>query len=354
MSEAGWQVSSGLRIVPEGCMRKLKTEQEVRDFLVKNPNSSISYYDLDPSLKLSEGFMEDFLPRVIGNINIFNYFKPSDAFIDKYFGDLVKYGIHSVKVKESILDKHSNLIQNWEHVCYYQILSESFIEKYADKVDWHSIFRYQKLSIQFIEKWGGYKVKNFWELISAYQKLPIDFIRKNKDNLDWSTMWLSLNVEVAREFGDLIRWKKINYYGILYFDDEFLDEFGHYLDLKKLVNLSSFNKVLCSESFLEKNLKKIPLNSIFATQAVSPDFILKYSGKFTKTSKSLILNNKKIKKDMEFYEKVGHLFQFSDIPFKSEVLREIAKKNLYKFEVNQFIADADEESLKSFVKNLVV
>ena len=139
-------------------MKKLKTEQEVRDFLVKNPNSSISYYDLDSSLKLSEGFMEDFLPRVIGFINIFNYFKPSDAFIDKYFGDLVKGDLHflsSIKVKESILDKYSNLIQNWEHVSFFQVLSESFIEKYADKVDWHSIFRYQKLSIQFIEKWGA-------------------------------------------------------------------------------------------------------------------------------------------------------------------------------------------------------
>ncbi len=59
-------------------------------------------------------------------------------------------------------------------------LSESFIEKYANKVDWTIISEYQKLSERFIEK---YAHKVHWSYISIYQDLSEGFIERNKDRL---------------------------------------------------------------------------------------------------------------------------------------------------------------------------
>lgn len=332
----------------------IKTEQEFRDFL--GSNSKARFFSLNPLLKLSEGFIEEFMGR-LGNVNIFNYFKPSDLFIEKHFVSLMKSWnlLFNVKINEVILDKFSNLIGEWHTVSYRQNLSEAFIEKYADKVHWEYIFTHQTLSVPFLEKWG-YKIpyNNFWLMISQNQKLPIEFIRKNRDLIHWSNIAKNLTVEVAREFGDLIQWRDINYYSDQNsFTEEFLNEFGHCLDLKRLFKAIRYNKTIFSEAFLEKNLKKIPLNVIWASQSISPDFILRHSKKFTKTSKGLILQNENIKKDMEFYEKLGHLFQFSSIPFSDEALREIIRKNVYKFDMNKFIADGESNVLKGMAGYLL-
>jgi len=60
-------------------------------------------------------------------------------------------------------------------------LSEKFIEKYSDKVNWVLISKYQKLSEKFIEK---YKDKVNWKYISEHQKLSKSFIEKHKDKLN--------------------------------------------------------------------------------------------------------------------------------------------------------------------------
>jgi len=64
---------------------------------------------------------------------------------------------------------------NWKYISEYQTLSESFIERYKNKVDWEWISANQKLSEKFIEK---HKDKVSWEYISQYQKLSDIFINK--------------------------------------------------------------------------------------------------------------------------------------------------------------------------------
>jgi len=59
-------------------------------------------------------------------------------------------------------------------------LSEQFIEKYKDKVDWNRISECQELSEKFIEK---YKDKVNWYYISKHQKLSTEFIIKHMDKI---------------------------------------------------------------------------------------------------------------------------------------------------------------------------
>jgi hypothetical protein len=62
----------------------------------------------------------------------------------------------------------------------YQKLSEEFIEKFEDKVDWYWISFSQKLSEQFIEK---YKDKVNWRLVNKYQELYPEFVAKHIDKI---------------------------------------------------------------------------------------------------------------------------------------------------------------------------
>lgn len=55
-------------------------------------------------------------------------------------------------LSEQFIEKHKNLV-NWTAISKYQKLSESFIEKYNDDVNWYNILVYQKhLSDKFKEK----------------------------------------------------------------------------------------------------------------------------------------------------------------------------------------------------------
>ena len=51
-----------------------------------------------------------------------------------------------------IADAKPELV-NWKKICKEFKLSEDFIERHKDKVDWHYIFTYQDLSRKFKEKW---------------------------------------------------------------------------------------------------------------------------------------------------------------------------------------------------------
>ena len=83
-------------------------------------------------------------------------------------------------MSEEFIEKFSDKL-NWPDISAYQELSEEFIERNKDKVDWNNISTYQKLSEDFIER-NADRVN--WQLISKYQFLTEDFIARNRDRLD--------------------------------------------------------------------------------------------------------------------------------------------------------------------------
>ena len=82
-------------------------------------------------------------------------------------------------LSEPFIEKYKDKV-DWTYISMYQKLSESFIEKYKDKVDWTYISIYQKLSEEFIEK---YQNKVYWAYISMFQKLSEEFIEKFQDKV---------------------------------------------------------------------------------------------------------------------------------------------------------------------------
>jgi hypothetical protein len=79
--------------------------------------------------------------------------KLSEEFMAKYENIIDwEYISKYQKLSEEFMEKHINKIGQWL-ISRYQILSEKIMEKYFDKIDWYNVSYFQKLSEKFIEKY---------------------------------------------------------------------------------------------------------------------------------------------------------------------------------------------------------
>jgi hypothetical protein len=94
---------------------------------------------------------------------------------------------------ENIDEKDVNLTKDaWHYICYYQTLSESFIEKYKDYVNWHHISVHQNLSESFILESRN---QVSWDWVSRFQTLSDIFIIENHNYIDYSYLKYNKNIE---------------------------------------------------------------------------------------------------------------------------------------------------------------
>jgi len=118
-------------------------------------------------------------------------------------------------------------------VSQYQKLSESFIDKFQDRVDWHYISIYQKLSEEFIKKFQG-KLNLYY--ISKYQKLSQAFIKKYNIKISENN-WLYVSeyqkMKAIKECGKyeidgdyIIAYKSTKIHGISTYNSQYVYEVG--------------------------------------------------------------------------------------------------------------------------------
>ena len=82
-------------------------------------------------------------------------------------------------------------------------LSEEFIERHRDEVDWNAVSEHQELSEKFIEK---FKDRVNWEAISIYQRLSEEFIERHADRVDWFHI-LNSQKHLSSEFRKKHAWR---------------------------------------------------------------------------------------------------------------------------------------------------
>ena len=89
-------------------------------------------------------------------------------------------------LEEIISQLGENQISNdfWDEISK-NYLSEDFIIKYDNKLNWKLLSRYQDFTVKFLKE---FIERIDWEEISAYQKLNEDFIIDNKSNLNWQSI----------------------------------------------------------------------------------------------------------------------------------------------------------------------
>ena len=124
-------------------------------------------------------WLQDEAAKELGSCVVFgNTLYEPDDFIQF---DFKNYESYFNPLSEEFIERNKDLV-NWVCISKYQKLSEKFIERNKDLVDWICISVYQKLSEEFIER---NKDRVNWVWISEYQKLSEEFIERNKDLVDW-------------------------------------------------------------------------------------------------------------------------------------------------------------------------
>ena len=144
---------------------------------------------------------------------------------------------------------------NWKSISYDYHLSESFIEKFKDKLDWFYISVYQKLSEPFIEK---YHDKVDWFNISSCQLLSDSFIEKYQNLLDWHdiSVYQKLSEPFIEKFQDKVVWYNISTYQKL--SEPFIEKFKHKVFWDKV----SMHQTL-SDEFIEKHQLSVNKNDLW-------------------------------------------------------------------------------------------
>ena len=187
------------------------------------------------------------------------------------WGNMARY----MELSEDFIGKNGEIL-NWELISKYQVLSEKFIEKYADKVNWDLITIYQTLSEGFIEK---FKDKINWELVSQYQPLSEGFMEKYKDKVRWlviSTVQ-SLTEDFMERNKDRIYWMAISMHQEL--SEGFIEKYADKVDWSMI---SIYQRL--SEGFIEKHKDKLDWAKIKMYQKLSEGFRKKYGIRKTKNN----------------------------------------------------------------------
>ncbi len=202
----------------KGILTKIKNEEATKEEVLK----AINIYNNPES--------QDVLRVILQIISYRDKYKDilSESFIRK-FKDKVNWWYVSMnqKLSESFIKEFKDKV-NWYHISRYQNLSESFIREFKDKIDWSTISIYQKLSESFIRE---FKDNIYWPHISGYQKLSEPFIREFKDNVYWPyiSKYQKLSESFIREFKDEVDWLYIPINQKL--SPEFKKEFKHKLGM---------------------------------------------------------------------------------------------------------------------------
>lgn len=111
--------------------------------------------------------------------NISKHFLLSEGFMYRY-SEYLNWSLifqHQILSHEFLRNNLSKLYKNKEVVSRYQHLSEYMIRELDYLLDWKILSAYQKLSETFIEE---FKDKVDWENILAYQELTEEFKEKHR------------------------------------------------------------------------------------------------------------------------------------------------------------------------------
>ena len=83
---------------------------------------------------------------------------------------------YTIEQLEFIISEHKLEKKYWDCICYYQVLTEDFIEKYKKKLDWCCLCQCQKMSEPFLKK----HLRDIsWDHLLDFNRVSVDFIIKH-------------------------------------------------------------------------------------------------------------------------------------------------------------------------------
>lgn len=117
---------------------------------------------------------------------------------------------YSPLVTEYIMDQYGSFL-DWNLITARHRFSEETLLKFAKNIDWEQACISQNLSCEFIDKYY-IKLRLYLYEIAKYQKLSEDFMRKHKNDLDWDLIseYQNLSESFIEEMSDYVNWTWIS------------------------------------------------------------------------------------------------------------------------------------------------
>lgn len=168
--------------------------------------------------------------------------------------------------------KHS--VWNWKLLSSNPNLTETFIDRYQDKLDWNNLFRNSCLTVDLIEKYlinETLQTKINWKRISENPNLTERFIEKYQNKVDWKKIseHVCLTINFIEKYKEKLNWKKISNNPNLT-----INLIEKYKNKLNWINLSS-NSCL-TINFIEQYIDALDWNYISLNPNLTPEFIEKY------------------------------------------------------------------------------
>ena len=270
---ACWDWISGSQKLSEDFIRKhqdkvhwtlISETQTLSEDFIAEFQDKVRWGKISESQKLSEDFIYRFADRVHWS-GILKCQSLSEDFIRDAINiicmekdgrsDISEEHMKCIKCME-VQQIDTELFISW--ISGFQILSEDFIRRFSDNLDWRKICAHQVLSEQFIRE---QKDRVHWAEVSANQRLSEDSIREFKDEVEWNGICVNqhLSEPFLREFASQIprtSWRPVSKYQKL--SEEFIRDFKdnvYWEDIFKYQHLS--------EEFLQECKKNGYIDSLF-------------------------------------------------------------------------------------------
>ena len=140
----------------------------------------------------------------------------------------------------------------WRNVAWYQTMTEDFILKHINLMDWDCISCNQSLTEDFIEK---HKDRLHWKYLSTYVPLSENLIDKYSDKVDWKDI---LEPQELSEPFILKHQDKISWTFLMkncHLDKEFFERNKHLIEVKLCA--SDLVKIIERQKLSEETLSEI-------------------------------------------------------------------------------------------------
>ena len=121
----------------------------------------------------------------------------SEELFECYYDKILQRTFYdSQELTEDFIRKYEDILDFFE-ISWTQKLSEEFMEEFEDRLTWNA-FSHQKLSENFIRK---HKNKVYWNIISEKQNLSKEFIVEFSDRIYLEKLALNKNIsDEVKEF----------------------------------------------------------------------------------------------------------------------------------------------------------
>lgn len=147
----------------------------------------------------------------------------------KDYLDLKSLQIYKTKMPESFIRRWKEDF-SMQNLLMNQNLSEDFLREYADqfkRLEWNLICRWQKLSESFIRE---FTKKVNWKIIVINQDISLDFVKENHKKVKWLDVSQErLTEEQIDKYKDYLEWVYVLDFNHMRMSDEFIEAHEKYI-----------------------------------------------------------------------------------------------------------------------------